>query len=568
MIKYLRIRYKFLLLAVLGVAAIILMSLLTQNILEEGLKKVKEVFENSQKVQNIQQDFIAPLFKLREETLSLIVVPDSEYKREIELNITPLIEHLNYSFSLLDGHINNIWKNYRDLIFVADGYKNYKKFVYISDGYMKEDYRKGAFMHTKYVERKQFYILISKLKELQTIQMENSYDTFMNAKKSFAKKQIIIISGVLVVIILTLLFGFLIARNIVFSLEIVQNGLKKFFDLLGRNIDKDKQIKIQLENRDEFGEMAKVINQNVEILREKLKKDISLIEDATSVFSDLKKGLLERRLKENASSSELNILKIVMNEMLDNLEYRIDHEIKERTKQGQLLIQQSKLASMGSMIGNIAHQWRQPLSEINAILLNMQVKKEYNDLDNDTFKESIEECDLILSHMSNTINDFQNFFKPSKEKTKFSLQEACRNASFIIESSLKYNNIKFNIDIKNDYQVFGYPREFSQAVLNILSNAKDALLERGIKDPYITLTLKKGKQYALVKIEDNAGGINEDVIERIFEPYYTTKHARQGTGIGLYMSKIIIEENMNGYIYAQNKNEGALFIIKLAINSH
>ncbi|WP_331774217.1 sensor histidine kinase [Sulfurospirillum sp. 1612] len=567
MINYLSIRYKFLLMAMLGVAAIVLMSLLAQNILEDGFQKVKEVFENSKKVQKIQQDFITPLFKLREETLSLTVAPNGVYKREIERNITPLIQRLNYSFSMLDEHINTIWKNYRDLIFVVDGYKNYKRFVYISDGYLKEDYKKGALMHTKVVERKQFYILISKLEKMQETQLGKSYATFTNAKKSFAKKQIMITSGVLLVIILTLLFGYLIARNIVFSLERVQNGLKRFFNLLGRTIDKDEKIKIHLKNRDEFGAIAVVINRNVEILRDKLKKDIALIEDATSVMDDLKKGRLERRLRKSASSHELNTLKVVMNEMLDNLEDRIELEIKERTKQEQLLIQQSKLAAMGSMIGNIAHQWRQPLGEINAILLDLQVKQEYNDLDEKTFNKGIEECDIILSHMSNTISDFQNFFKPSKEKTKFNLAEACRSASYIIESSLKYNNIEFDIDIKYDLDVLGYPREFAQAVLNILSNAKDALLERKIEHPFIKLTLKKGEKYALVKIEDNAGGIHGENLERVFEPYYTTKHARQGTGIGLYMSKIIIEANMNGYISVQNQNEGATFTIKLAINT-
>ncbi len=563
MIKYLKIRYKFLLMALLGATAIILMSLLAQNILEDGLARVKDVFKDSKKVQNIQHNFIIPLFKLREATLSLVVAPSGEYKRNIAISLTPMVEALDYSFSTLDCNMKDIWENYKKLIFVRNGYKNYKRFVYVTDGYIKQDYKTGAFMHTKSVERKQFYILISKLKKLQDSQLENSYNTFQKAKVSFSKKQTIITTSATIVIILTLLFGFLIARSIVFSMESVQLGLGKFFDLLGRKIDKDEKIKIELKSTDEFGEMAKSINTNVEILREKLKKDIRLIEDATSVVSDLKKGNLDRRLVENASSSELNRLKEVMNQMLGNLEERIVLEIKERTKQEQLLIQQSKLASMGNMIGNIAHQWRQPLSEINAVLMNMQVKKEHNDLSDEAFEQSIQECDIILSHMSNTINDFQNFFKPSKEKSRFSLQIECKNASYIIEASLKYNNISFEIDIEQDCQIFGYPREFSQAILNILSNAKDVLVERKIKKPYIKLILKKGKKYALVKIEDNAGGIKENILERIFEPYFTTKHATQGTGIGLYMSKIIIEDNMHGYIDMQNGKNGAIFTIKL-----
>ncbi len=563
MIKYLKIRYKFLLMALLGVTAIVLMSLLAQNILEDGLERVKDVFKDSKKVENIQHKYIIPLFKLREATLSLVVAPNGEYKRNIAASLTPMVEELDYSFGSLDDKLRNIWESYKELIFVRNGYKNYKRFVYSSDGYMKRRYKTGAFLHTKSVERRQFYILISKLKEIQTTQLENSYKTFQKAKISFSRKQEIIITGVIVVIILTLLFGFLIARSIVFSMESVQQGLGKFFDLLGRKIDKDEMIKIELKSTDEFGEMAKMINTNIKVLRQKLKKDIGLIEDATSVVSDLKKGDLDRRLVKKASSSELNRLKEVMNEMLDDLEGRIVLEIREKTKQEQLLIQQSKLASMGNMIGNIAHQWRQPLSEVNAVLMHMQVKKEHDDLSDDDFEKGIEECDILLSHMSNTINDFQNFFKPSKEKSKFSLEEECRKASFIIESSLKYNNIDFKIDMEKDCIILGYPREFSQAILNILSNAKDVLVERKIKKPYIKLTLKKGKKYALVKIEDNGGGIEPSTIDRIFEPYFTTKHATQGTGIGLYMSKIIIEDNMHGYIDISNTNKGAIFTIKL-----
>jgi signal transduction histidine kinase len=538
--------------ASLGVIAIVLMSILAQNISEDGFKRVTDVFDDSKKVQNIQQDFIAPLFRVREITLSLVMAPNDDYREEIRVGLLPIIEKLDRSFNSLDIVINKIWKNY-------------KRLVFLTDEYIKNGFEEGAFTNANNAERKQFYILIAKLEKLQEKQLKNSYETFEKAEASFLAKKSLIISGALVVVILTLLFGFVIARNIVFSIESVQKGLGRFFDLLGRKIDKDKKIGIELDNIDEFGEMAKIINNNVEIVRENLKKDIKLIEDATSVVNSLKKGDLEQRLEEDASSDELNRLKQVMNEMLNNLEDRIVLEINERTKQEQLLIQQSKLASMGNMIGNIAHQWRQPLSEINAILMNMQVKKEHNDLSDAFFEESIEECDVILSHMSNTISDFQNFFKPSKEKTKFSLQEECKNASFIIESSLKYNNIKFEIDIDKDCEVLGYPREFSQAILNILSNAKDVLIEREIKNPYIKLSLKKGNKFALIKIQDNGGGVSDKVKDRLFEPYFTTKHAKQGTGIGLYMSKIIIEVNMHGFINVENSEYGAIFTIKLAL---
>jgi len=376
MIKYLSIKYKFFVMASLGVVAIVLMSLLAQNISQDGFTRVKDVFEDSKKVQNIQQEFINPLFRLREVTLSLVMAPNDDYRSKIRINLPPLIEKLDNGFINIDKFMQESWKNY-------------KKLVFITDSYIKKGFEEGAFTNANTAERKQFYILLAKLERLQSQQLNNSHDTYKKAKNSYERKQNLILFGALLVIVLTLLFGFIIAKNIVVSIENMQSGLGRFFDLLGRKIDKDEKIKIELSSRDEFGEMSKSINENVEVLRENLKKDITLIEDATSVVSALKKGDLHKRLNEHASSEELNRLKLVMNEMLDNLEDRIVLEIKNRTKQEQLLIQQSKLASMGKMIGNIAHQWRQPLSELSAVLMNMQIRKEHEDLSDEELKTQL-----------------------------------------------------------------------------------------------------------------------------------------------------------------------------------
>jgi signal transduction histidine kinase len=538
--------------ASLGVIAIILMSILAKNISSDGLVRVENVFNDSKKVQNIQQNLINPLFRLRELSLSLVMAPNDDYRKEIRRNLEPLVKKLDKEFAFQDDKINKIWKNY-------------KKLVYTTNQYINDGFEEGAFTNANSVERKQFYILLEKLEKLQSKQLKNSQSTYAMAKNRYKDEQSLILIGAIIVIVLTLFFGFTIAKNIVHSIESVKSGLERFFDLLGRKIDKDESISINLTSKDEFGEMAKSINSHIDVLRKNLQKDLALIEDATSVVESLKKKDLHKRLIKDASSYELNRLKKVMNEMLDNLEQRIVLEIQERTKKEQLLIQQSKLASMGNMIGNIAHQWRQPLSELNAILMNLQIKNEHSDLSDEEFENGVQECEVILSHMSNTISDFQNFFKPSKTKCEFNLADECKNASFIIESSLKYNNINFIMQIEDECKVNGYPREFSQAVLNILSNAKDVLLEKKIENPMIKMSIKKGKNYAIVKIEDNAGGVKESIKDRIFEPYFTTKHAKQGTGIGLYMSKIIIEENMHGYLSVKNSKNGAIFSIKLGL---
>lgn len=547
-----KIRYKFLFIATIGLIAIISMMLLAQNISKESIKSLKNVFENSKRVEHIEQDFVSPLFHLRELSLSLVMAPNETYRDTIRKNLLTKVAKIDKSFLTLDANMQNIWSNY-------------KKLVFLTDKYIQDGFEEGAFSNANTKEREQFYILINKLSHLQKQEIQNSYNTFKQVETSFSKKQTTITTIALLVIVLSFILYFTIANKIVLSIDTLQKGLKRFFDLLGRKIDMNEKIEIKLNNRDEFYQMSNMINENVEIARQRLKKDIDLIKNATNVVNELKIGHLDRRFEVSKSHDELDELKQVLNQMLDNLEERIKQEIKQRTQKEQLLIQQSKLATMGEMIGNIAHQWRQPLSEVNSILMRLQVKKEHNDLSDTVFTRSIEECEVILSHMSNTISDFQNFFKPSKEKTYFSLQKACKDASFIVSSSLKHNHIDFIMDIEQEAQILGYPREFSQAILNLLSNAKDILIDKNIKNPFIKLTIAKGKKYALVSVEDNAGGVNEELKERIFEPYFTTKHAKQGTGIGLYMCKTIIEKNMEGFINVKNTENGALFVVKLSL---
>ena len=256
-----------------------------------------------------------------------------------------------------------------------------------------------------------------------------------------------------------------------------------------------------------------------------------------------------------------------MNDMIDDLEFKIQKEINKRLEQEQILIQQSKLAAMGEMIRNIAHQWRQPIAQVSAILMNMKVTYDFNKFTKEYMDTKISEANKLTSYMSETINDFQNFFNPQGEKELFSISQACQDANFIVGSSLKYHGISIDFDVIEDSEVFGYKNEYSQVILNILSNAKDIFIERKIAHPSISVEIKRGKNFGIVKIQDNGGGIKEELIEKIFEPYFTTRHKTQGTGIGLYMSKNIIERNMQGFINVRNEKEGACFIVKVAKNN-
>jgi signal transduction histidine kinase len=178
-------------------------------------------------------------------------------------------------------------------------------------------------------------------------------------------------------------------------------------------------------------------------------------------------------------------------------------------------------------------------------------------------QSKVKEANTLTAYMSQTISDFQNFFKPQGKKEYFSIEQACTESFHILESSLKYHNIDIEINVVKNTEVYGYKNEYSQVILNVLSNAKDILLERVVENPSITIEIKEGESFSIVKIADNAGGVNKEILDKIFEPYFTTRHKTQGTGIGLYMSKNIIERNMNGFINVTNTSDGALFTIKV-----
>jgi len=253
---------------------------------------------------------------------------------------------------------------------------------------------------------------------------------------------------------------------------------------------------------------------------------------------------------------------------------RVDSEMKNAYEKEKLLIQQSKMATMGEMIGNIAHQWKQPLNLMS--MSNSLVKLNQEDKDFSTkeeINEAIENIDVSIKHLSTTIDDFRNFFKPDKEKREFDLKISFEKTHKLISSQFKNNDIQLVENIEC-IKVFGFPNELLQVLINIIKNAKDELikLEKG-KKRVLFIQTKVENNYAYIMIKDNAGGIPKNIMPRIFEAYFTTKKDDEGTGIGLYMSKQIVD-GMNGKIEASNesfefeseKYKGAQFIIKLPLS--
>ena len=238
--------------------------------------------------------------------------------------------------------------------------------------------------------------------------------------------------------------------------------------------------------------------------------------------------------------------------LTSNLEEKINEEIKKNQEKIKQLIQQSRLAQMGEMISMIAHQWRQPLTAITATTNNLQLRSLIDGkIDTTHLQEELELITNYSQHLSFTIDDFRNFFKPDKIKTNFNISDVIENTIKLMGSQFKNNNIELIKNI-NNAELYGYYNELLQVLINILKNAKDELIKLDTnKRRIIFIDTYTDKSNLIIKIRDNANGIPPDIIEKIFEPYFTTKENDEGTGIGLYMCKQIID-GMTGKIQVIN----------------
>ena len=240
------------------------------------------------------------------------------------------------------------------------------------------------------------------------------------------------------------------------------------------------------------------------------------------------------------------------------LGYKLKLMIEEKKEKEKLFIQQNKLASMGEMLNNIAHQWRQPLANLSFINMDLQLAMQNNDLNHKYLNQIINDSTKQIDYMSNTLDDFKGFYQPNKQKHKFLLSKTIKKAINIISPSLQ--SIKLSFEIKKDKELNSYENEYIQVILNILSNAKDALIEAKKENAKINIELSETKDNkSKIKISDNANGINEKIINKIFEPYFSTKN--KNSGIGLYMSKIIVQSHLKGEIGLKSSKKGTSFYI-------
>jgi C4-dicarboxylate-specific signal transduction histidine kinase len=279
--------------------------------------------------------------------------------------------------------------------------------------------------------------------------------------------------------------------------------------------------------------------------------------DLVSAFKTLsfKHQEYANRLNELNLSLEDKVLEktIQLQELNNSLENKIEIEVSQNRQKDKILSDQSRFAALGEMIGNIAHQWRQPLSAISTATGNAKIENMLGITSKESLDDTFNRIDEYTQYLSDTIDDFRNYFKQDKKKKAYFVDDVIKTALSISKGSL--NDIRIieeNVDFK--VKLIGYPSELMQVVINIFNNAKEILTEKELAKKYLLISMSKTPSHIIIKICDNAGGIPKDVLPSIFDPYFTTKHKSQGTGIGLYMSKEMIEKHMKGSLNASNRS--------------
>ena len=264
--------------------------------------------------------------------------------------------------------------------------------------------------------------------------------------------------------------------------------------------------------------------------------------------------LLSRRINSifKEYQEEVAVREEALLELNQSLEERVKFQVEAHRQKDKMLIQQSKMADMGDMLSMIAHQWRQPLNQLSYVFMNIESAHEHNELTKEYLQEKIKEGNNLLEFMSTTIDDFRNYFRPDKEKEFVLVSDVIASAANFMKKSLEMDNVEVVLEQEGRELTHIYKNEFIQVVLNLIKNAKDALVQNKIYKPKIIIRSISQKESLVVSICDNGGGIEEEIIEDIFKPYFSTKDEKQGTGLGLYMSKMIIEEHIGGRLSVEN----------------
>ncbi len=247
----------------------------------------------------------------------------------------------------------------------------------------------------------------------------------------------------------------------------------------------------------------------------------------------------------------------------NSLEKRVKEEVEKNKQHQKMMILQSRHAQMGEILSMIAHQWRHPLNNLSLIIQNAVFKYSVDKLDDNEISKLDLESSTQIRQMSKTIKEFKNFFSPDNKSVKYDINKSIVDAVSIVKPMLEAENIFLNLNTKNNIFVKGFPTELGQAIVNIITNSKDALVEKNIDNKSIKLSLELIENDVKITIEDNGGGVPSKILEKIFDPYFSTKMDKNGTGLGLYMTKIIVEDHMYGKLNVTNSNNG--FVVEIVL---
>lgn len=305
---------------------------------------------------------------------------------------------------------------------------------------------------------------------------------------------------------------------------------------------------------DDNGDIKEFIAIRYDVTKEaELKKDLEKKDRELNLLNKT----LEMRVQEQTRQ---------LKDLNQNLEEKVKKEIEKNKQKQKILFWQSRMASLGQMLANIAHQWRQPLTELNLALFNIKKSAIVGDIESveKYYKDSLGS----INNMSQTIDDFSNFFNPNKEKEKFNVKTSIEESFNLTKKLIQKENIEVTKEYQ-DIEVFGISNELSQVIINFIQNSTHAFNMNNIEKRKVLIKILKkdieNDSFIDIIFSDNAGGIDEKTLDKIFEPYFTTKHQSNGTGLGLFMSKMIIEKSLNGSIFAKNENNGLKFIITIPL---
>jgi len=342
----------------------------------------------------------------------------------------------------------------------------------------------------------------------------------------------------------------------------------KIYKLLWETIKYKKVYKDTLKNLAKDGSTFYVNTTIIPIFD----KNENIIEYVAIRYDTTKEIVLREELqKKEIEYEELNksLEKIVeektreLKELNQTLEERVQDEIAKNEERQRVMFWQSRHASLGQMLANIAHQWRQPLTELSLAMFN--IKKAFQNNSEDGVSKFYTESKHIIRNMSETIDDFTNFFNPHKEKHYFNISDSIRESLVLLESIIDDEMITVKTNFE-DIEVLGITNELTQVIINLVNNSKDAFIYNSILLREISIITKKENNFAVIEVQDNAGGIAKENLEKIFEPYFTTKHKSRGTGLGLFMSRMICEQGLNGTLDVKTKKYTTIFSIKIPLD--